>query len=272
MKNRLYPILGVAGLAGLLIACAVTTFSMKANRLTVISPNQGVLGDKPYLGSIQFRSTFGVAGSTAVTTNTTLTVLNNHMKSGDSVAIPDSIGLNDFGSISVITKADVVERNYHPSIMGVIYVAMEKDIVGEDQVRAALNQRAADLQSLLTQFVEPGAWYNGLGLGLALQNVSAGLKGQTGGCGLFDTRLCHWFTGWIGDDVIGQGMAIFVNIDNSYFTEISGTLSALSDAWPQCSDTNTPICPVQNGTYTIDLNAPGDGHYALQATSAVVNN
>jgi hypothetical protein len=180
--------------------------------------------------------------------------------------------LNDFGTVGLVNKNDVENGVSHPMIAGIIYVAMEEDLVGKDQVSSALKQRATDLQSLLQQHVETGEWFQGLGLGLALQNVSDGLKSTTGGCGLLDTKLCHWFTGLIGDDLIGQGMSIFVNIDNAYFQEVADKIAVFSSEWPLCSDTNTPICPLQNSSFVIDLNAPGDGHYSLQATSALVSN
>lgn len=251
-------------------ACTAGSYSLTMNRLTVVNPNQNVLGDKPYIAVIRFQSTFSVAGSTVVQPNVELTQLGRRMKSGDSAAIPASIGYKNYPIVARFSREEVVDEGKNPTVYGTIVVALEEDIVGGGTVSDSILDTASVLEESLERHVAQGSWSLGLGFGQALQNVSADLISDQdgGGCGLFDTRACSWFRDRIGDDLVGRAFYAAVNIDAAYFAELSDLFEVFGGGeWPGCNHTSNPICYVRSESRTLDLTGEGNGHYRVSMTS-----
>lgn len=270
MNRKKYSYLIAVFTALLIAACTAGKYEVVSSQLTVVNPNQNILGDKPYIAVIRFQSTFSVEGSTTVVPNVELTQLGSRMRGGDTAAIPASIGFKSYPIVARFSKEEVTEQGKNPTIYGTIIVGMEEDLAGEDQVREAVLDTARVLEESLARHIELGAWNRGLGLGVALNDISADLTSDPdgGGCGLADTRVCTWFRERIGDDLIGRAFYAAVNIDAEYYEEVSHVLNVFSGrTWPGCDHESNPICYVRNETRTLDLTGENAGHYQISMSS-----
>lgn len=254
-----------------IIACTAGGYTVNTNQLTVVNPNQNILGDKPYVALIRFQSTFGRANSTIVTTNVEMTQLGRRMKSGDTADIPASIGFNRYPVVARFSRDEVVNQGKSPTIYGTIVIGMEEDIVGGSLVADAIRDTASVLEESLSRHVEaPDSWGIGLGLGTVLQDVSNDLTSSSngGGCGLFDTRACSWFKERIGDDLVGRAFYAAINIDAEYYNSLSALFDVFGGGqWPGCDHNSNPICYVRTENRTLDLTGEGQGHYRVNMVS-----
>lgn len=264
--------LGVISLCAAAVACTVGTYSVQATRLQVVNKSDIPIGDEPYIGSVRFRSQFGLANSTVVEVEASLNTLGDNVREGSWVNIPAEIGSWDVNTVALMSKADIFEDGRNPGIGGVLYLAMEQDHVGKPQVRDRLNSLAQQITGLLVKHVEGNKWSE-LAVPLALQRVQEGLTASTGGdCGLLNTRICRFFTSRIGDDFIGSASVLYVGLEDAYFKELEpkwkAAAAAFGQAWPGCSSTTSPVCSIASRTHVLDLDDPStDGHYRMELVS-----
>jgi hypothetical protein len=255
-----------------LLACVYGGFTVSATRLTVVKKNDVPRGDEPYLASIRFRSTYGDTGSTHVEVEDSLKTLGSQVRPGHSVSLPSEIGVKTFGTIAALDEADIAEGR-SPGMGGVLYVMMEEDHAGKDQVRKTVRARAETLRELLVENVEKVKWSK-LALPLSLNAINDGLKKEGGGeaCGLMGKPFCGLIAR-IGDDFIASNGVIYVSITQPYFETLEAgwkrAAAVFHQEWPGCGSLDTPVCPVQSESHLLEFHGK-DAFYQLEVEAEFV--
>lgn len=167
-------------------------------------------GDEPYVGGIYFRSIFGKRGSTKVTPLGSLQKLGKDLRKNATVTIPES------AELSVSDSLVVWDENLHAlgglTVMGVFYIAMERDKRGRGVVRDKLQEYAERLSSALIDEVES----NPLGA-LRIEEVFDEIlelvfPGGSGGVGTRIKGALGEVIKWFGryDDRVGDNQIVLI--------------------------------------------------------------
>ena len=136
-------------------------WQLRLERLRVIIASENSLvgnGDEPYLAVIGFKSTLGEAKSTRIFWNRNLRELDSGMNRGDEVAIPQDMGVVDFGPTDGVYGPKAAAGNpTNTTLYGAVVVALESDNTPFGTMEGIFDDLAQAIQELLEKEWEPGS-------------------------------------------------------------------------------------------------------------------
>jgi hypothetical protein len=148
----------VAVAAAMALVAAACNVNVDAHTLTVVqSQEDGFLqnGDEPYLATIQFRSTPGVAGSTNVNFLGNLSEVGSGMDDGDSASIPDAMANVTFNDVTPVSLQMLLANGTLPEVLGTVMIAMESDFTSWGTINNLMEDVADALETELALAIEP---------------------------------------------------------------------------------------------------------------------
>lgn len=129
-----------------------STYVIDHERLGALS-TEGT-SDKPLLISLNFRTTFGVPGSTTVTSNAYNETWGTGLAVGERRAIPASVGDAVFTNVAAPTMDELISRRGQLEVVGSLVVAVEKDLSAADSWRALTEEAKVMLRGVLADTIE----------------------------------------------------------------------------------------------------------------------